>query len=59
MPNGKFKVMRQASFGAAPALAANNLTEKEARDYVKMQQENNDGALYTVEKEAYTVEREA
>jgi hypothetical protein len=52
MPNGKFRVMRQASFGAAPGVAANNLTEKEAKDYVKMQQENNDGALYTVEKEA-------
>ena len=53
MPNGnKFKVTRRASFGAAPTLAANNLSQKEAEDYVKMQQDNNDGALYTVEKDA-------
>lgn len=48
---GGFKVMRRATFGAAPGCSANNLTKEEADAYVKMQQDNNDGAMYTVERD--------
>jgi hypothetical protein len=49
--NGGFRVMRRASFGAAPGCAANNLSEKEAQEYVKAQQEANDGAMYSIERD--------
>lgn len=47
-----FRVMRTPSWGAKPGVAANNLSQKEAEDYVSMQQENGDGAQYTIEKDS-------
>jgi hypothetical protein len=49
---GGFRVMRRATFGASPGCAANNLTEEQAKEYIRGQQEANDGAMYTMERDA-------